>query len=302
MHLLAPLAAAIVACKMVISGMPDKVTPPAPVSTPEIVVVPAKPALVLPSWAKGLIPNGVPQEIADFISFIADPERFERVGAHMPRGILMYGPPGTGKTLLARTIAEATATPFFYASATSFKKSLVGDGAQEVRSLFEKAAQAAQKEGKAIIFIDELDAIGSRQQLIMQSGHDEALMELLVQMDGFVKHPGLIVIAATNTPERIDPALLRPGRFDYKIEIGLPDVDGRKAIIKHYLATIAYKGKRVQLIEDIALATEGFSGADIKALMNAAALRAARKGAVQVTKKDIFKALEEKEVFIDKNY
>lgn len=248
---------------------------------------------VLPNWARNKLPNGVPREIADFLEYLKEPEVFQRLGVKMPRGILMYGPPGTGKTLLARSIAEATNTPFFYATATSFKRPLVGLGAKEIRDLFEKAKKAAQKGGRAIIFIDELDAIGNR-DLIMQSGHDEELLELLAQMDGFEKNPGIIIFGATNKIDRLDKALTRPGRFDYKVEVPLPTAQGREAILRHYLRKIAFVNEdRESLIAEFALKTAGCSGAQLEALINTAAMIAARERARAVTVKHLYQALKQ---------
>ena len=215
------------------------------------------------------------REVAELVEFLRDPERYRRLGAEPPRGILLMGPPGTGKTLLARALAGEAGVPFFSISASEFIEMFVGVGASRVRSMFDEA----KKRAPSILFIDELDAIGRVRGAGFGGGHDEreqTLNQILSEMDGFEGHEAVIVLAATNRPDVLDPALLRPGRFDRHVTLDLPDRTAREAILK-----VHCKGK--PLAEDvdvavIAAGTPGFSGADLKNLMNEAAIACARDG------------------------
>ena len=215
------------------------------------------------------------QELQDVVAFLRDPERFKRLGAKVPTGVLLTGPPGTGKTLLARAVAGEAGCKFYAKSASEFEEMLVGLGAKRVRTLF----AAARKEAPAIIFIDEIDAMGSKRGTSpMGSGSErQTLNQLLSCMDGFTKNEGVIVIGATNSPGTLDPALVRPGRFDTTVDVPLPDVKGRREIIELYLSRIvAAPDIDVDLL---AKATPGFSGAQLEALVNSAALMAAQRDA-----------------------
>ena len=213
-------------------------------------------------------------ELAEVVQFLQEPERFIQVGARIPKGVLMIGPPGTGKTLLARAVAGEAAVPFFHISGSEFVEMFVGVGASRVRDLFDKAKQAAP----SIVFVDEIDAVGRQRGAGLGGGHDEreqTLNQILVEMDGFDNETNVIVIAATNRADILDPALLRPGRFDRKVFIDLPDVRGRELILK-----VHARGKPVSSevnYEDIARLTAGFSGADLENLINEAAIFAARR-------------------------
>ncbi len=219
------------------------------------------------------------EEVGELVEFLRDPGKFQRLGGKIPRGVLMVGPPGTGKTLLARAIAGEAKVPFFSISGSDFVEMFVGVGASRVRDMFEQA----KKHAPCIIFIDEIDAVGRHRGAGLGGGHDEreqTLNQLLVEMDGFEGTEGVIVIAATNRPDVLDPALLRPGRFDRQVVVGLPDVKGREQILKVHM-------RRVPLAEDvdpmvIARGTPGFSGADLANLVNEAALFAARENAKDV--------------------
>jgi cell division protease FtsH len=227
------------------------------------------------------------EEVGELVSFLKDPARFTRVGGKIPRGVLMVGPPGTGKTLLARAIAGEAGVPFFSISGSDFVEMFVGVGASRVRDLF----QQAKKNAPCIIFIDEIDAVGRRRGAGLGGGHDEreqTLNAMLVEMDGFEGNEGIIVVAATNRPDVLDPALLRPGRFDRQVVVPLPDVNGRDAILKVHM-------RRVPLEEDvdprvIARGTPGFSGADLANLVNEAALLSAREDRRGVTMEDFERA------------
>jgi cell division protease FtsH len=213
-------------------------------------------------------------EVEEIIAFLKDPKKFQRLGGRIPKGVLMIGPPGTGKTLLARAIAGEAGVPFFSISGSDFVEMFVGVGASRVRDLFEQG----KKHAPCIIFIDEIDAVGRHRGAGLGGGHDEreqTLNQLLVEMDGFESNDGVIIIAATNRPDVLDPAILRPGRFDRRITVNRPDVRGREAILRVHT-------KRVPLspdvdLEVIARGTPGFAGADLENLVNEAALLAARQ-------------------------
>lgn len=220
------------------------------------------------------------RELAEILEFLRTPERYARVGASVPHGILLEGPPGTGKTLLARALAGEAGVPFFHLSASEFIEVFVGVGASRVRKLFDDAKKAAP----AIIFIDELDSIGRVRGAGFGGGHDEreqTLNQILAEMDGFEGHEAVVVIAATNRPDVLDPALLRPGRFDRHITLELPDVAARIAILKVHSRNVPLAGD-VDL-EVIAQGVPGFSGADLKNLVNEAAMAAARENVGEVT-------------------
>ena len=227
------------------------------------------------------------EEVAELVEFLRDPGKFQKLGGRIPRGVLMVGSPGTGKTLLARAIAGEAKVPFFSISGSDFVEMFVGVGASRVRDMFEQA----KKHAPCIIFIDEIDAVGRHRGAGLGGGHDEreqTLNQLLVEMDGFEGGEGVIVIAATNRPDVLDPALLRPGRFDRQVVVGLPDVKGREQILKVHM-------RKVPLDSDvepmtIARGTPGFSGADLANLVNEAALFAARENAKDVRMEHFDKA------------
>ena len=229
------------------------------------------------------------EELREIIDFLKNPQRFQALGAKVPKGVLLMGPPGCGKTLLARAGAGEAGVPFFHVSGSEFVEMFVGVGAARVRDLFEQAK--ANK--PCIIFLDELDAVGRLRFAGIGGGHDEreqTLNQLLVEMDGIEQNSGLIVIAATNRPDVLDPALTRPGRFDRRIIIDHPDVKGREAILRVHL-----KGKPLADDVDIgklAKQTAGFSGADLANMVNEAAILAARKGRDRITMSDLMEALE----------
>tara|TARA_B100001105_G_scaffold143112_1_gene114710 strand:- start:5262 stop:7178 length:1917 start_codon:yes stop_codon:yes gene_type:complete len=215
------------------------------------------------------------QDVQELIDFLKDPTRFQKLGGRIPRGVLMVGPPGTGKTLLARAIAGEAQAPFFAISGSDFVEMFVGVGASRVRDMFDQA----QKNSPCIVFIDEIDAVGRHRGAGLGGGHDEreqTLNQLLVEMDGFETNDGVIVIAATNRPDVLDPALLRPGRFDRQVVVDLPDLRGREKILKVHIKQVPLS-KDVDLLV-IARGTPGFSGADLANLINEAALFAARYG------------------------
>lgn len=216
-------------------------------------------------------------ELEEIVMYLKNPDQFTRLGGKLPRGLLLTGPPGTGKTLLAKAIAGEAGVPFFFSSGSQFEEVYVGLGAKRVRELFE----AAQKKSPAIIFIDEIDAVGGMRKLKDQSALKMTLNELLVQLDGFEENNGVIVIGATNFAEALDPALLRPGRFDKHVSVPLPDVGGRKEILEMY-ATKTKLAKDVDL-NILARGTTGFSGADLYNLMNQAALKASVDGLNSIT-------------------
>ncbi len=227
------------------------------------------------------------EEVVEIVEFLKDPGKFQRLGGKIPRGVLMVGSPGTGKTLLARAIAGEAKVPFFTISGSDFVEMFVGVGASRVRDMFEQA----KKHAPCIIFIDEIDAVGRHRGAGLGGGHDEreqTLNQLLVEMDGFEGTEGVIVIAATNRPDVLDPALLRPGRFDRQVVVPLPDVRGREQILKVHM-------RKLPLAEDvkpqlIARGTPGFSGADLANLVNEAALFAARQNRRTVTMEEFEKA------------
>ncbi|EGR92958.1 MULTISPECIES: ATP-dependent zinc metalloprotease FtsH [Streptococcus] len=227
------------------------------------------------------------QELVEVVEFLKDPKRFTKLGARIPAGVLLEGPPGTGKTLLAKAVAGEAGVPFFSISGSDFVEMFVGVGASRVRSLFEDAKKAAP----AIIFIDEIDAVGRQRGIGLGGGNDEreqTLNQLLIEMDGFEGNEGIIVIAATNRSDVLDPALLRPGRFDRKVLVGRPDVKGREAILKVH-------AKNKPLADDVDLKlvaqqTPGFVGADLENVLNEAALVAARRNKAVIDASDIDEA------------
>ncbi len=227
------------------------------------------------------------EELAEIVEFLKNPKKFSELGARIPKGVLLMGPPGTGKTLLARAVAGEAGVPFFSISGSDFVEMFVGVGASRVRDLFEQA----KKNAPSIIFIDEIDAVGRHRGAGLGGGHDEreqTLNQLLVEMDGFGVNEGIIVIAATNRRDILDPALLRPGRFDRQVVVGYPDVKGREEILKVHSRNKPL-GFDVDL-KTIARTTAGFTGADLENLMNEAALLAARKGKKAITGSDIEEA------------
>ena len=228
-------------------------------------------------------------ELEEVVDFLKYPERFLQLGARIPKGVLLVGPPGTGKTLLARAVAGEAGVPFFHISGSEFVEMFVGVGAARVRDLFEQA----KRNSPCILFVDEIDAVGRHRGAGLGGGHDEreqTLNQILVEMDGFETNTNIIVIAATNRPDILDPALLRPGRFDRRVTLDLPDVTGRAAILEVHVA-----GKplsREIKIEVIARETPGFSGADLSNLVNEAALLAARKNQSSIFMQDFEEAIE----------
>src|SRR6202163_2946700 len=223
------------------------------------------------------------QEVVEIVDFLKDPGKFQKLGGKIPKGVLMVGSPGTGKTLLARAIAGEAKVPFFTISGSDFVEMFVGVGASRVRDMFEQA----KKHAPCIIFIDEIDAVGRHRGAGLGGGHDEreqTLNQLLVEMDGFEGNEGIIVIAATNRPDVLDPALLRPGRFDRQVVVPLPDVRGREGILRLHTRHL-HLAKDVDL-ERLARTATGLSGADLANLCNEAALGAARLGRTEVTMQD----------------
>jgi len=214
------------------------------------------------------------EELQEIIEFLREPQKFQKLGGRIPKGVLLIGPPGTGKTLLARAIAGEASVPFFSISGSDFVEMFVGVGASRVRDLFEQG----KKNAPCIIFIDEIDAVGRHRGAGLGGGHDEreqTLNQLLVEMDGFESNEGVILVAATNRPDVLDPALLRPGRFDRRVVVGRPDVSGREAILRVHTKRIPL-GDNVDL-SVLARGTPGLAGADLANLVNEAALNAARQ-------------------------
>ena len=234
------------------------------------------------------------EELKEVIEFLKDPKKFQKLGGKIPKGVLVMGPPGTGKTLLAKAVSGEARVPFFSISGSDFVEMFVGVGASRVRDLFEQAKKAAKTGGKGcIIFIDEIDAVGRQRFAGIGGGHDEreqTLNALLVEMDGFNTQEGVILIAATNRPDVLDPALLRPGRFDRTIIITRPDIIVREAILKVHVKNIKL-AKDVDL-KSIARQTSGFSGADLANLVNEAALLAARRNKTSVETKEMQESIE----------
>jgi cell division protease FtsH len=227
------------------------------------------------------------EDVSELVDFLRDPSKFQKLGGKIPKGILMVGPPGTGKTLLAKAIAGEAKVPFFTISGSDFVEMFVGVGASRVRDMFDQAKKSAP----CIIFIDEIDAVGRQRGAGLGGGHDEreqTLNQMLVEMDGFEGHEGIIVIAATNRPDVLDPALLRPGRFDRQVIVGLPDIRGREQILKVHIRKVPL-GDNVEPAV-IARGTPGFSGADLANLVNEAALFAARTGKRVVSMEEFDKA------------
>ena len=223
------------------------------------------------------------EDVQELVDFLKDPGKFQRLGGRIPRGVLMVGPPGTGKTLIAKAIAGEAKVPFFTISGSDFVEMFVGVGASRVRDMFEQA----KKQAPCIIFIDEIDAVGRHRGADMGGGHDEreqTLNQLLVEMDGFEANDGIIVIAATNRPDVLDPALLRPGRFDRQVVVGLPDIRGREQILKVHMRKVPVSDNVKPSV--IARGTPGFSGADLANLVNEAALFAARANQHTVGQKE----------------
>ncbi|WP_028400955.1 ATP-dependent zinc metalloprotease FtsH [Ectobacillus panaciterrae] len=229
------------------------------------------------------------QELVEVVEFLKDPRKFAELGARIPKGVLLVGPPGTGKTLLARAVAGEAGVPFFSISGSDFVEMFVGVGASRVRDLFENA----KKNAPCIIFIDEIDAVGRQRGAGLGGGHDEreqTLNQLLVEMDGFGANEGIIIVAATNRPDILDPALLRPGRFDRQITVDRPDVNGREAVLKVH-ARNKPLDESINL-RAIAMRTPGFSGADLENLLNEAALVAARQDKKKIEMVDIDEATD----------
>ncbi len=231
----------------------------------------------------------VKEELEEVVEFLKNPKKFNELGARIPKGVLLYGPPGTGKTLLARAVAGEAGVPFFSISGSDFVEMFVGVGASRVRDLFEQA----KKNAPCIVFIDEIDAVGRQRGAGLGGGHDEreqTLNQLLVEMDGFAPNEGIIIIAATNRPDILDPALLRPGRFDREVTVGIPDISGRKAILQVHM-----QGKPLSDDVDVSVLarrTPGFTGADLENLVNEAALLAARRNAKKITQEDLENSIE----------
>ena len=228
------------------------------------------------------------EDLAEIVEFLKEPQKFAEIGARVPKGVLLVGPPGTGKTLLAKAVAGEAGVTFFSISGSDFVEMYVGVGASRVRDLFEQAKKGAP----CIIFIDEIDAVGRHRGAGLGGGHDEreqTLNQLLVEMDGFTSNTNIIVIAATNRPDILDPALLRPGRFDRQILVGYPDISGREAILK-----VHAKNKKFEEDVDfsvIAKTTQGFTGADLENLLNESALLAARDNRKTISNKDLSDAM-----------
>ncbi|MCL2766583.1 MAG: ATP-dependent zinc metalloprotease FtsH [Peptococcaceae bacterium] len=231
----------------------------------------------------------IKEELEEIVEFLKSPRKYHDLGAKIPKGVLLFGPPGTGKTLLARAVAGEAGVPFFSISGSDFVEMFVGVGASRVRDLFEKA----KKNAPCIVFVDEIDAVGRQRGAGLGGGHDEreqTLNQLLVEMDGFAPNEGIIILAATNRPDILDPALLRPGRFDRQVVVEAPDVNGRKEVLKVHV-----RGKPLDDgvdLEIIARRTPGFTGADLANLTNEAALLAARQGRKKVSMADLENSIE----------
>ncbi|CAA9550082.1 MAG: Cell division protein FtsH, partial [uncultured Thermomicrobiales bacterium] len=229
------------------------------------------------------------QELAEVVEFLKYPEKFASLGARIPRGVLLVGPPGTGKTLLSRAVAGEAGVPFFSISGSEFVEMFVGVGASRVRDLFEQAKRSSP----CIVFIDEIDAVGRQRGAGLGGSHDEreqTLNQILVEMDGFDSSVNVIVVAATNRPDVLDPALLRPGRFDRQVVLDRPDIQGRRAILD-----VHTRGKPVEenvSIEGLARQTSGFSGADLENLVNEAAILAARRNKKTVGRSELTEAID----------
>ena len=229
------------------------------------------------------------EELREIVEFLKDPKKYNELGARIPKGVLLVGPPGTGKTLLARAVAGEAGVQFFSISGSDFVEMFVGVGASRVRDLFEQA----KKNSPCIIFIDEIDAVGRQRGAGLGGGHDEreqTLNQLLVEMDGFGANEGVIMIAATNRPDILDPALMRPGRFDRQVIVGRPDIKGREEILK-----VHAKGKPLApdvVLKTIAKSTAGFTGADLENLLNEAALLAARHDKSEIEMPDLEEAID----------
>ncbi|KNY28636.1 ATP-dependent zinc metalloprotease FtsH [Pseudobacteroides cellulosolvens] len=227
------------------------------------------------------------EELKEIVEFLKQPRKFVELGARIPKGVLLVGPPGTGKTLLAKAVSGEAGVPFFSISGSDFVEMFVGVGASRVRDLFEQA----KKNSPCIVFIDEIDAVGRHRGAGLGGGHDEreqTLNQLLVEMDGFGLNEGVIILAATNRPDILDPALLRPGRFDRRVIVGYPDIKGREQILK-----VHARGKPLDpgvMLDELAKNTSGFTGADLENLLNEAALLAARKDKKQITTEEIKEA------------
>lgn len=234
------------------------------------------------------------EELKEIIEFLKDPKKFQRLGGKIPKGVLLMGPPGTGKTLLAKAVAGEANVPFLSISGSDFVEMFVGVGASRVRDLFDQAKKSAKQSGRgAIIFIDEIDAVGRQRFAGIGGGHDEreqTLNALLVEMDGFNTQEGVILIAATNRPDVLDPALLRPGRFDRQVVIDKPDIVGREAILRVHTRNI--KLDKAADLNLLARQTPGFSGADLANLVNEAALLAARRDKDSVTMDELHESIE----------
>ncbi|MCL2059789.1 MAG: ATP-dependent zinc metalloprotease FtsH [Oscillospiraceae bacterium] len=228
------------------------------------------------------------EELKEIVDFLKAPKKFIDLGARIPKGVLLVGPPGTGKTLLAKAVSGEAGVPFYSISGSDFVEMFVGVGASRVRDLFDQA----KKNSPCIVFIDEIDAVGRHRGAGLGGGHDEreqTLNQLLVEMDGFGLNEGVIILAATNRPDILDPALLRPGRFDRRVYVGIPDIKGREAILK-----VHSKGKPLAdtvKLDDLAKSTSGFTGADLENLLNEAALLAARKNRTRIDMDDIKEAV-----------
>ncbi len=234
------------------------------------------------------------EELKEVIDFVKDPKKYQRLGGKIPKGVLLVGPPGTGKTLLAKAVAGEADVPFFSISGSDFVEMFVGVGAARVRDLFDQAKKASQANNKGcIIYIDEIDAVGGKRSAMMQGAHEErqqTLNQLLVELDGFDTSRGIIVMASTNRPDVLDPALLRPGRFDRRIVVDLPDMNGRESILKVHAKNVKI-GKEVNF-KRLAQQTPGFSGADLANLINEAALLAARRNKSSVTMEELEESIE----------